>query len=71
MGLVGSPGFFWVFAGFLGFFRFFEVPKDFLCHIGYIWVHLGFHGYMWVPVGSCGLVGSLGVFLDSYGFMKF
>ena len=36
---------------FLGFFRFFEVPKDILGHFGYIWVLMGICGF---PVGLMG-----------------
>ena len=42
VGLVGSPGFLWVFLGSLSFFEF---QRTF-------WVNLGSFGFLWVSVGS-------------------
>ena len=58
----GFGGFPWVSLGFLGFFRFFEVPKDILGHFGYIWVLMGisrFGGFPWVSMDFLGFLSFL------------
>ena len=58
VGLVGSPGFLWVFLGSLSFLEF---QRTF-------WVNLGSFGFLWVSVGLVGSPGFLWVFLGSLGF---
>ena len=64
MGLMGYPEFLWI---FVGFFRFFEVLKDILAHIGYILVLMGICGFPLIVGSPRFLWGILG----SLGFLKF